>query len=114
MMRACPRCTFPLDVVAHDDTTLDHCRRCGGTFLDPGEETQIFGAVVSPSIWEQSSAREMIYRFGLGPGRWGSLQAETEQALRAADLHGEIGTAFRTKPLCHCQVSSAARIRRSS
>lgn len=64
-MRTCPRCTFPLDVVTHHGTELDHCRRCGGTFLDPGEETQIFGAVVSPEVWEQSSVTHELGPSGL-------------------------------------------------
>ena len=57
-MRICPRCAFPLDVVTRDGTQLDHCRRCRGTFLDPGEETQMLGMVVSPAVWAQSSVTE--------------------------------------------------------
>ena len=72
MTRKCPRCTFPLDVVTHDDATLDHCPRCGGTFLDPGEETEMFGVVVSPGVWEQSSVTH-----NLGPSR---LKCPEDQA----------------------------------
>jgi len=54
-MRVCPRCTFLLDVVTHGELTLDHCRRCGGTFLDPGEESVAIGFPAAPQVWEQSS-----------------------------------------------------------
>lgn len=59
-MRRCPRCTFPLDVVTHNDVELDHCRRCGGTFLDPGEETEILGAPTSATVWKNSSAARAL------------------------------------------------------
>lgn len=49
MKRSCPYCTLPLDAVKYKGVELDHCRRCGGTFLDPGEEASTVGAAVSPS-----------------------------------------------------------------
>ena len=51
MAGACPRCTFPLTVIEHEKVELDHCRRCGGTFLDAGEEKEVIGAMVDPSYW---------------------------------------------------------------
>ena len=54
-MRECPRCAFPLEVVEKENRKLDYCRRCGGTFFDPGEEPALFGAPVSPDIWKDSS-----------------------------------------------------------
>lgn len=59
-MRRCPRCTFPFDVVEHHGVELDHCRRCGGTFLDPGEETEIFGVFTSPDVWKHSSVAQAL------------------------------------------------------
>jgi membrane associated rhomboid family serine protease/Zn-finger nucleic acid-binding protein len=50
-VRSCPRCTFPLDEFTHEGVELDHCRRCGGTFLDPGEASFILGSAAEPQSW---------------------------------------------------------------
>jgi len=50
-MRHCPRCTFALDAFEHGGIELDHCHRCGGTFLDPHEEAAMLGASASPANW---------------------------------------------------------------
>jgi len=65
-MRHCPRCTFPLDVVVHDGVQLDHCHRCGGTFLDPGEAREEFGAAASPQAWKSTSLTTLL---GISPLR---------------------------------------------
>ena len=44
----------------HHDVELDHCARCGGTFLDPGEETEIFGIIASPDVWKKSSVSKSL------------------------------------------------------
>lgn len=52
-MRICPRCTFPLKVV-QDPTNkveLDHCSRCGGNFLEPGDAGKTFGNMAEPGVW---------------------------------------------------------------
>lgn len=61
-MRSCPRCTFPLTPYRHYDANLgqqiglDHCHRCGGSFLDPGVATSAFGPGAEPSVWKGSHA----------------------------------------------------------
>jgi membrane associated rhomboid family serine protease len=52
-VRSCPRCTWPLTVFTHQGVELDHCRRCGGTFLDPGEAASIFGVAAEPQSWRE-------------------------------------------------------------
>lgn len=53
-MRHCPHCTFPLEAIVYHGTQLDHCRRCGGTFLDPGEAAQQFGPAAEPETWKRA------------------------------------------------------------
>ncbi len=52
-MRTCPRCTYPLTVVTHPENhaELDHCSRCGGSFLLPGDLTEAFGPLADPELW---------------------------------------------------------------
>lgn len=45
-----------MDVVRHRGVELDHCRNCGGTFLDAGEGAQIFGGALSNEKWLFSRA----------------------------------------------------------
>src|ERR1700752_3706163 len=52
IVRSCPRCTFPLSAFRHGETELDHCRRCGGTFLDAGEATQLVASAAEPQSWK--------------------------------------------------------------
>ncbi|MCA9549209.1 MAG: rhomboid family intramembrane serine protease [Myxococcales bacterium] len=35
----------------HADVEVDHCRRCGGAFFDPGEARTLFGPEVDPATW---------------------------------------------------------------
>ncbi|MBN2362061.1 MAG: rhomboid family intramembrane serine protease [Deltaproteobacteria bacterium] len=51
MARRCPRCSFALTPTMQGNIELDHCDRCGGNFLDPGETRQIFGEDAEPSAW---------------------------------------------------------------
>jgi len=53
-MRTCPRCTFPLTPYTHERFGLDHCHRCGGSFLDPTTAAAQFGPEVHPQFWKQS------------------------------------------------------------
>ena len=64
-MRPCPRCTYPLEAVVHDVSELDHCRRCGGTFLDPGEAARQFGAAADPATWHRSPITKSLGPAGL-------------------------------------------------
>lgn len=59
-MRECPRCAFPMRAVTRDGIELDHCLRCGGTFLDPGEEAETLGMPASPEVWRTSSVTEEL------------------------------------------------------
>jgi membrane associated rhomboid family serine protease/Zn-finger nucleic acid-binding protein len=45
-----------MDVVRHEGVELDHCRNCGGTFLDPGEGGQLFGAAMWDESWIASES----------------------------------------------------------
>ena len=56
----CPRCTYWLSVYTHGATELDHCDRCGGTFLDPGEAAEVFGELADPSSWKESWHTESL------------------------------------------------------
>ncbi|PCJ35862.1 MAG: hypothetical protein COA99_13575 [Moraxellaceae bacterium] len=54
----CPRCFFLLmkeKVKGHD---VDHCIRCGGTFLEKGKENAILGKTASPDIWKETEICE--------------------------------------------------------
>jgi membrane associated rhomboid family serine protease/Zn-finger nucleic acid-binding protein len=56
--RRCPRCTYPLSVFQDRGLHIDHCYRCGGSFLDPGETGAAFGTLADPTTWK----REMLTR----------------------------------------------------
>jgi membrane associated rhomboid family serine protease len=53
-MKSCPRCTYPLEVEVLREIELDHCRRCGGTYLCPEKGPQVFGPFVDPALWAES------------------------------------------------------------
>ena len=54
-MKSCPRCTYPLEVALHREVELEHCRRCGGTFLTPEKGPPVFGPFVEPAVWVGSA-----------------------------------------------------------
>lgn len=92
--RHCPRCTFLLDVVVNEGVELDHCRRCGGTFLDPGEARESFGPAASPEVWKSASLTT-----SLGPS---PLRCPHEGAYLEA-FNVEYGIQSVTVDLCpHC------------
>lgn len=45
-----------MDVVRHEGVELDHCRNCGGTFLDPGEGGELFGGAMVDESWIASES----------------------------------------------------------
>jgi len=49
-----------------DGVKLDHCHRCGGTFLDPGEARQTLGPAASPEVWKNSALATAL---GISPLR---------------------------------------------
>ncbi|MFQ5942688.1 MAG: rhomboid family intramembrane serine protease [Anaerolineales bacterium] len=62
-MKSCPRCTYPLEEVTHKEIELDHCRRCGGSYLEPEGGPQVFGPFVDPEVWAGSA-------IAIDLGRW--------------------------------------------
>ena len=64
-MKSCPRCTFPLEVVAHKDVELDHCRRCGGSYLEPEGGPQVFGPFIDPEVWAGTEIAKDLGRWQL-------------------------------------------------
>lgn len=48
----CPRCFFLLMKESVKGQEVDHCIRCGGTFLDRGKENAVLGKTASPDIWK--------------------------------------------------------------
>lgn len=53
MSMPCPRCTYPLTQLTHQGNELDHCYRCGGSFLAPGHVEGAFGQYADPHAWKQ-------------------------------------------------------------
>ena len=50
--RKCARCTYPLQVrVDKSRIHVDHCFRCGGTFLDWGKAGYVVGEKADPRTW---------------------------------------------------------------
>ena len=75
-MKSCPRCTYPLEEITHKEIELDHCRRCGGTFLEPEGGSEVFGPFVDPAVWADSEIATDL-------GRW-QLNCPTDgSALKA-------------------------------
>ncbi len=56
MHHTCPRCTYPLTPYAHAGSQLEHCHRCGGSFIDPGAAAATFGRAADPELWKASHA----------------------------------------------------------
>lgn len=56
----CPRCTYPLSIYTHGETELDHCRRCGGNFVEAGESTALLAPDAEPSKWKESFAAKSL------------------------------------------------------
>lgn len=65
-MRICPRCTYPLEHIQDParGATLDHCRRCKGSFLEPGQAGKAFGELIEPTSWLSHSST-----LDLGPSK---------------------------------------------
>ncbi len=61
----CPRCTYPLAAYSHDGTELDHCDRCGGTYVDPGEAKALLAAEAEAEAWKNLWATEAKGRTAL-------------------------------------------------
>ena len=51
MALSCPTCAFPLEARRLEGVEVDHCPRCGGTFLDNGEAEQLMGPALATEYW---------------------------------------------------------------
>jgi membrane associated rhomboid family serine protease/Zn-finger nucleic acid-binding protein len=96
-VRSCPRCTFPLDEFTHQGVELDHCRRCGGTFLDPGEASAILGSAAEPQTWREdynatSGGQSKLrcpaghMRLEIHPVKFGSNEVEVDVCPKCGGL----------------------------
>lgn len=54
----CPRCSFLLREQSIKGQVVDHCFRCGGTFLEKGTECKILGESSSPEYWRGTEISE--------------------------------------------------------
>ncbi len=54
--RPCARCTYPLQVYADKNNVhVDHCYRCGGSFLDFGKAGRVVGEKADPHHWRRET-----------------------------------------------------------
>ncbi len=93
-MKSCPRCTFPLQEVSYKETELDHCHRCGGSYLEPEGGPKVFGPFVDPELWAGSEiARDL--------GRW-QLHCPTDgSALKVYEVeYGDESVEIDLCPTC--------------
>ena len=64
-MQACPRCTYPLTTntkknLHQHPVIIRHCKRCGGTFLDPGDAASLYGEWADVKNWGQLKQTENL------------------------------------------------------
>lgn len=72
--RYCARCTYPLHHLPAGNVWIDHCYRCGGSFLDGGKAGQAVGPHADPSSWQvEAFARAPIPSVLLCPSGHGRL-----------------------------------------
>lgn len=74
-MLRCARCTYPLSVIEHQGVHVDHCKRCGGVFLERGETSAALAPEAEPEVWVRSRIA-----VPLGPVK---LRCPKDQALFA-------------------------------
>src|SRR5262245_9497027 len=55
--KLCARCTYPLQATFDKEkpVTVDHCFRCGGTFIDFGKAERVVGEKADPRTWPRES-----------------------------------------------------------
>ncbi len=61
----CPRCSFLLREQVIKGQVVDHCFRCGGTFLEKGTESKVLGESSSSDYWRGTEICERQPRQGL-------------------------------------------------
>ena len=64
-MKKCPRCTYPLEKVTFKEIELDHCHRCGGSYLEPEGGSKVFGPFIDPAVWAGSEIAKDLGRWQL-------------------------------------------------
>ncbi|MBL9021041.1 MAG: rhomboid family intramembrane serine protease [Myxococcales bacterium] len=93
--RYCPRCSYPLHHAATSMVWVDHCYRCGGSFLELGKAGKAVGEHADPSKWRvEAFARPPAYGHlfcPFGHGRMVSYHMHSE------GKHVEIDAC----PACH-------------
>ncbi len=51
-MKLCPRCLFPLkEIQGQDNTVIEHCKRCKGSFVPSEHLKEIYGPEIEPENW---------------------------------------------------------------
>jgi membrane associated rhomboid family serine protease len=93
-MKSCPRCTYPLEEITYKETELDHCHRCGGSYLEPEGGPKVFGPFVDPAVWAGSEiARDL--------GRWQLYCPTDGSALKVYEVeYGEESVEIDLCPQC--------------
>jgi membrane associated rhomboid family serine protease/Zn-finger nucleic acid-binding protein len=65
--RYCARCTYPMRVHQHaHNLYVDHCARCGGSFIDFGKADAVIGEQASPQNWKPEAFAQPPYASPLG------------------------------------------------
>lgn len=75
--RYCPRCTYPLAHSVHPSgIAIDHCRRCGGSFIDYGKASHVVGEKADPAHWPKEAFARPPYPSRIGcPSGHGQMWA---------------------------------------
>jgi len=93
-MKSCPRCTYPLQEITHKEIELDHCQRCGGTYLEPEGAPELFGPFVDPAVWAESEISKDM-------GRWQLYCPTDGSALEVYEVeYGEESVEIDLCPKC--------------
>jgi len=94
VMKSCPRCTFPLQEVSYKETELDHCQRCGGSYLVPEGGPKVFGTFVDPEVWAGSEIAKDL-------GRWQLYCPTDGSALKVYEVeYGDESVEIDLCPTC--------------
>jgi len=65
--RYCARCTYPMRVATQPNGLyIDHCARCGGSFIDFGKAETAIGQQASPQNWKPEAFARPPYASQLG------------------------------------------------
>lgn len=59
-VRACPRCDYPMLEAHHQSARIDHCNRCGGSLIEPGQMAAHVGHWAEPAYWKDTLGRQTM------------------------------------------------------